>query len=907
MFLKFGKVKSMKFKNPLIKTVVFSILAFVVIIGAILLTFYFDINAYHEIGENFLKVYFTNLQAKLIAQLISFLIVFAIIYTSFNIIKNNLIKVDSMYEFLNRRLIILAASFVLSMLASGIIQNTVYERLLLFLNPTFLNSGDPIFFKDIGYYLFQRPFLDSLVDSFISIFILVFLGVLIIYFFLYARLGITKVTDIFRVKSIAVHNIVNLSFIIFAKIISYGIKAEEMLYSSSGSFVGAGYTEVNIWKLYYTVMPVVLVIILFLAIIFMYKGKIKLSIGSILIYPVTYGAFLAVSLFTETLIVKPQEVTIEAPYIANSIKYTKKAYGLETVENKIFDVSYDLTKEQLEEEKNVLSNTRIIDYSSTVKAINQVQGIRNYYKFNDIDIVKYDFNGVPTAVAMAPREFNKDNIDQTAKTFINEKLRFTHGYGITASLVNQVTKEGLPQFIIKDIPPVTFDEQLKINQPRIYYGELTNDYVIVNSQYKELDYSSGDEDVEYSYTGNSGIKMNFLNKMLYSFYYGDFQLLISKFVDSDSRLLANRNVVERVKKVAPFLTVDDDPYILVDKDGRVKWIINCYTTSSYYPYSQKISVYGEELNYIRESVKAVVDAYDGSVKFYITDETDPIAQSYKKIYPSFFEEGKMPEDLTSHMQYPETMFKVQAEILKRYHTENTGIFYNKTDMWDFAKEKYQSEDKYVAPYYSIMSLFGDNEELVLMIPYTMVNKQNLVAWLAVSCDKEHYGKKLLYTFPKGESIYGIMQIENKIDNDPEISREMTLWGQGGSSVIRGNMLAIPIKNSLLYVEPVYISSGSQTSLPELKRIILAYKDKIVMEETFEKALYKMFDYKLTPNLEITTEEENVIPDLPEETEKEDSSQIVQLFDNIKKSMAESDWQKFGENFSLLEEEIEKLR
>ncbi len=898
----------MNFKNSALKTTVISIIAVIAVLGILTLSFYFDINAYREIGENFLEVFFTNFQAKLIAQAVSFIIVFAIIYISIIIIKNNLIKVDSLYEFMDRKGRIFIISVILSMLASGIIQSTVYERLLLFLSPTFLNSGDPIFFKDIGYYLFQRPFLSSLIDSVQSVLLIVFLGVFVVYMFLYARLGITKVTDIFKIKSIAIHNIVNLTLIIIAKILSFGIKAEEMLYSASGSFVGAGYTDISIWKLYYTIMPYILIAILFLAIIFMYNGKIKLGIGSVLIYPVVYAVFLTVSLFTDTFVVKPQEVTIEAPYIANSIKYTKNAYNINNVENKIYDISYDLNKDTLEKERNVLSNTRIIDYESTVKAINQVQGIRNYYKFNDIDIVKYDFNGVPTAVAMAPREFNKENIDETAKTFINEKLRFTHGFGITATLVNSVTSEGLPNFIIKDIPPQSSEKSLKVTQPRIYYGELNDDYVIVNSNYKELDYSEGDQDVEYSYTGKSGIKMNLLNKLLYSFHYGDFQLLISKFVDSDSSLLINRNVVDRVKKVAPFLSVDDDPYILVDDEGRVKWIVNCYTTSSYYPYSQPIVLYGEYINYIRESVKAVVDAYDGTVKFYITDETDPVAQSYKKVYPSFFEEGTLPKDLITHIQYPETMFTVQAEILKRYHTENPEIFYNKTDMWDFAKEKYENEDKYVKPYYSIMSLFGDKEELVLMIPYTMVNKQNLVAWMAVSCDEEHYGKKLLYTFPKGQSVYGIMQVENKIDNDPDISREMTLWGQGGSSVIRGNMLAIPVGNSIIYVEPVYISSGNQTSLPELKRIILAYNDKIVMEETFEKALYKMFDFKLTPSVELTEPvNPEVVPEPEITPELAPDSSVIELFDSIKKSMAEGNWEAFGKNFSLLEQEINKMR
>ena len=512
----------------------------------------------------------------------------------------------------------------------------------------------------------------------------------------------------------------------------------------------------------------------------------------------------------------------------------------------------------------------------------------------------YDIDGYPTAVGLAAREFNSENIADTTKSFINERLRFTHGYGVAAVRVNTVTSEGQPEFLVKNIPTESYAKELEIKEPRIYYGEMNNDYVIANSKYKELDYSLGDSDVEYSYTGSSGIKMTPFNKVLYSLYLRDFELLISNYVDSDSRLLINKNVLERVKMVAPFLTVDSDPYIVIDENGRVKWVVNCYTVSENYPYSYKTTFMGERINYIRESAKAVVDAYSGEVKFYITDKSDPIIASYNRIYPSFFEKEDMPEGISSHLQYPEAMFKIQTNVYKRYHTDNPEIFYNKTDLWDIAKEKYQGEEQYVSPYYSIMTTFKEEGSLVLMIPYTMSGKQNLVGWIAVNCDKDGYGDMILYTFPKGENIYGTLQIENKIDNDPEISREMTLWGQGGSTVIRGNMLTIPVKNSLLYIEPVYISSGTQTSLPELKRVIVAYSDNIVMEETLEKALYKLFNYEMgKPEINL--------PEYSETVTEEKNPQIVELYDKLKDSMQKGDWKTFGENFSKLEEEINKLR
>lgn len=877
------------------------IVAVLVLIITIGTGIYFDYNAYKEIGENFLEVFFTNLKVKITFQTLSFLIVFIISYVSILFLKKNLTKIDSTFDFLSKRYTVIIIALVFSGIVSSIIQITMHEKYLLFASPTFSGTYDPVFNKDIGYYLFLRPFYEALLDTLSGVLVILFVGILILYVFLYARLGIAEVGNILNEKGIMIHNIINLFAVVITKVITYGINKEEMLYDTASSFTGAGYTSVTIWKLYYSVIPFVLVLAVLGAVILFIKRRRKLAVFSFLLYPATYIVFSLVAMATQTFYVKPSEVTVESPYIANNIAFTKEAYNLTKVKNDVFPISYDLSNKDLEKEHNTITNTRIIDYPSTLKAINQVQSIRNYYSFNDLDIVKYDIDGIPTAVGLAAREFNSENIADTTKSFINERLRFTHGFGVAAVKVNTVTSEGQPEFLVKNIPTDSISSELKISEPRIYYGEINNDYVIANSKYKELDYSLGDSDVEYSYTGTSGIKMTPLNKVLYSLYLRDFELLISNYVDSKSRLLINKNVLERVKTVAPFLTVDNDPYIVIDSDGRIKWVANCYTVSENYPYSYRSSFMGERINYIRESAKAVVDAYNGDVKFYITDKEDPIITSYNKIYPSFFEKGEMPEGISSHLQYPEAMFKIQTNVFKRYHTENPEIFYNKTDLWDYAKEKYQGEEQYVNPYYSIMTTFKEEGSLVLMIPYTMSGKQNLVGWIAVNCDKDGYGDMILYTFPKGENIYGTLQIENKIDNDPEISREMTLWGQGGSTVIRGNMLTIPVKNSLLYIEPVYISSGTQSSLPELKRVIVAYKDNIVMEETLEKALYKLFNYEVGTKPE---NGENISTQIPE---AQKNPQIVEIYDSLKDSMQKGDWANFGKNLEKLEQEINKLR
>ena len=889
----------MRTLNPknLITIGIIAVLVLIITIGT---GIYFDYNAYKEIGENFLEVFFTNLKVKITFQTLSFLIVFVISYVSIFFLKKNLLKIDSTFDFLSKKYTVIVIALIFSSVVSSIIQITMHEKYLLFASPTFTGTSDPVFNKDIGYFLFLRPFYEALFDTLSGIFAILFIGILILYVFLYARLGINEVGNILNEKNIMIHNIINLFSYVLVKVATYGISAEEMLYDTSASFTGAGFTNVTIWKLYYSVIPFVLVLAVVFSVILFLKKRRKLAVFSLLLYPATYIVFSLVAMATQTFYVKPSEVTVESPYISNNISYTREAYNLTKVKNDVFPISYTLSNEDLKEEHSTITNTRIIDYPSTLKAINQVQSIRNYYNFNDLDIVMYDIDGYPTAVGLAAREFNSENIADTTKSFINERLRFTHGYGVAAVRVNTVTSEGQPEFLVKNIPTESYAKELEIKEPRIYYGEMNNDYVIANSKYKELDYSLGDSDVEYSYTGSSGIKMTPFNKVLYSLYLRDFQLLISNYVDSDSRLLINKNVLERVKTVAPFLTVDSDPYIVIDENGRVKWVVNCYTVSENYPYSYKTTFMGERINYIRESAKAVIDAYSGEVKFYITDKSDPIIASYNRIYPSFFEKEDMPEGISSHLQYPEAMFKIQTNVYKRYHTDNPEIFYNKTDIWDIAKEKYQGEEQYVSPYYSIMTTFKEEGSLVLMIPYTMSGKQNLVGWIAVNCDKDGYGDMILYTFPKGENIYGTLQIENKIDNDPEISREMTLWGQGGSTVIRGNMLTIPVKNSLLYIEPVYISSGTQSSLPELKRVIVAYSDNIVMEETLEKALYKLFNYEMgKPEINL--------PEYSETVTEEKNPQIVELYDKLKDSMQKGDWKTFGENFSKLEEEINKLR
>ncbi|MBC7764907.1 MAG: UPF0182 family protein, partial [Hyphomonadaceae bacterium] len=426
---------------------------------------------------------------------------------------------------------------------------------------------------------------------------------------------------------------------------------------------------------------------------------------------------------------------------------------------------------------------------------------------------------------------------------------------------------------------------------------MTDDYVIVNAKdTKELDYSEGQEELEFTYDGKAGVRMNLFNRLVFAAKYGDFRMLVSGFISNDSRLLLNRQILERVNIAAPFLHYEKDAYVVIDKDGRLKWVVDIYTTTNNYPYSQTM---GGGYNYIRNPAKAVVDAYDGDVKYYITDQADPIIKAYEKAYPTLFEKTAMPDDLLSHVRYPEALFKVQANIFATYHMTNAGSFYNRSDAWKIAMEHSQgqgAQPKEMDAYYNLMKLpdVSDKEELALMLPYTLEKKENMVSWLAARSDKDHYGQLVLYKFPKGENVYGTEQIEKRIESDPEISKDMSLWRSGGSNVIPGNLLVIPVNRSILYVEPVYITATGQTSLPEIKRVIVAYGEKIIMQPTLELALKGIFGGAVPKVTDTGENLEGLI------------SRAFNDFKSVKGSSATGDWEGFGKSLKQLEDTLNRM-
>ncbi len=884
-----------------------------IIIGAILLYLlwriggvFFDYIEIREIGEKYTSVFIKNLLTHTVVQSISFLGLFLAVMVSMLFIRRNLsvLKVQrAMFEGLGVSTLI---CIVVAIILSGIVGESIWEKLLMFSNSQWFGKRDPVFNKDMGYYIFQRPFLETVTQSAFGVWCFITIFVLAVYWFLGTAFGGYSAREFFGFKRVAAHNIVNIAILLVINCFSYIFKAESILYGSFGELQGAGYTAKTIWLTFYRIAPILIIVLAVLAIVFLAKNRKGAAIKTVLVYPAVFVVAALVSLAVQGILVSPNEVIKESENIKTNIEFTQDAYGLNDISEVVFDVKDDLTVDALAQNGEVTENIRILDLNANLTVLNQIQGIRNYYKFNETDIVPYEINGKKTAVAITPREITKENLNDSADTYINRTLRYTHGFGVAMNSIDRVTAQGQPEFLIKDIPPKSAEGIQKITQPRIYYGELTNDYVVVgNEKYKELDYSEDQEDIEFSYDGEGGVKLSPINRLIFAVKYGDVRLLVSDLVSSNSRILINRNILERLQKVAPFFDYDSDPYMVIDKDGGLKWIVDAYTTTDKYPYSQSVG----DFNYIRNSVKAVVDAYSGEVKFYHADKNDPIAKMYDSMYPQLFETEELPDDLKQHIKYPESLFGIQSRVYGKYHISNPTVFYNKNDMWTIAKERYgtTNEDKEIPPYYNMVKLDGqESEELFLTIPYTLANKDNMVAWLAVQNEWDSYGKLHIYKFPKDVNIYGPMQVENRINADMQISKELNLWSQGGSQVIRGNMIVVPIQNSILYVEPIYIASSNKTTLPELKQVAVAYDEKIVMKSTLQDALYALFGEKAPENsLQLT----------PIEPEKDDlvltyeevAKAVISQFENVKNATTNSNWNDFGESMTALEKSIEDLK
>ena len=620
--------------------------------------------------------------------------------------------------------------------------------------------------------------------------------------------------------------------------INFFLMQFDLLHTHTGAVYGAGFVDVNVTLWVYRIIMLLSLVGAITLAIHIKKGEItkllKVPVIMVLVFVLGTVAGTAV----QTLIVSPDEINKESKYLENNIEYTRHAYGIDDVRVATYKADDSLTAETITNNEETIGNIRINDYEPVEDYYNQTQSIRQYYRFNDVDIDRYTVNGNITQTYLSAREIDEDKIQNT---WINKHLKYTHGYGVAVSQVDTVTASGQPDVIEGNIPPETNVPELKIERPEIYFGELTKEYVIVNTKESEFDYPDGNENKYTEYEGKHGIKLNFLNRVLYAIREGSVNILVSGNITSNSKIMYTRSVVDRVKKIMPYLSYEGDPYMTI-VDGKLYWILDAYTTSSKYPYSEP---YNEELtltNYIRNSVKVVVDAYEGTVDFYIVDENDPIAKTYQKIYPKLFKSSsEISDSLRAHLRYPNTMFDIQAGVYSKYHMEDVKVFYLNEDIWDIAHHIYGTEQVQMDPSYYVFNLPDTKEgaEFINMVPFTPKSKQNMTAIMMGRNDGDNYGQLIVYTMPKNKNIYGPMQIEAQIDQNTEISKEFSLWASSGSTYKRGDLFVIPIGTSLMYVEPVYLEASNQ-AIPEVKRVIVAYQDKIAYEPTLAEALVSLF-------------------------------------------------------------------
>jgi uncharacterized membrane protein (UPF0182 family) len=795
------------------------------------------------------------------------------------------------------RVIASGAGLLAILVAAGEVSN--WDLFLRFFYQVPYGANDPVYIKDIGFYLFSLP-------AYIVIKNWMLLALFLSAFFaaaIYWVHGDIEYDAQHRSMSptVIAHGSALVGLLFAVKAWSYGLDRYLLLYGDNGVVVGASYTDIHVGLPGLWLLIGLSIIAAFVAWANLRVRTYRLLAAAFIL--VGFGSFLlsgAVPALFRYFFVKPTELQLEKPYIERNIALTRQAYNLDQIAAKPFAAEQKLTFKALEANKATIENIRLWDWLPLSDTYAQLQEIRTYYKFHDLDVDRYWLDGSYQSVMLSARELRSSLLPPNAQTWVNRHVLFTHGNGAVMSPVTRKSTEGLPFFYLRDIPPVA-DGGPKIDEPRIYYGEESDDYVIVKGSTPEFDYPKGKDNVYAAYDGAGGVPIGAtVWRMLFAYYFNDPNLLLSSYITSDSRIMIRRNIKERVHTIAPFLKLDHDPYLVIS-NGRMFWMQDAYTTSSYFPSAQPVQ--DLDLNYIRNSVKVIVDAYNGTVDFYLIDPGDPIAATYQRIFPSLFKPfTAMPPDLQKHIRYPEDLFLIQARLYQTYHMEAAEVFYNREDLWQFPRQPGGDGTSMMTPYYIVMRLPGEPQaEFFLMLPMVPSRRDNMIAWLAARCDAPYYGKLIVYEFPKEKLVYGPFQIEARINQNTEISQQLTLWNQMGSRVIRGNLLVIPIENSILYVSPLYLRA-QQGHLPELKRVIAAYGEHVVMKETLAEALAALFtEPGAAPAVSSTTEEMPLTSPATSPTQE-----ALDRYNQAVERLKSGDWKGFGTQFDAMRELLEEM-
>jgi uncharacterized membrane protein (UPF0182 family) len=700
--------------------------------------------------------------------------------------------------------------------------------------------SDPLYNVDVGFYVFKLPFYQLLQASVMLLAVTAMMAVS----FIYGSFGVREVgRRSATVWSSKATSHLSVLFFIVAADLAFGLYLNhyQLVYSTMGVVYGAGFTADHVTRIALWVMVAVSLASCALLAFNVFRPRMRpLLIGTgIYVALYVFGILLVPAAF-QKFAVEPSELAFETPYLRHYIDFTRKAYDLDTIQETAYPALADLTPTVLARNQDTIENIRLWDARPLLQMYQQTQAIRLYYKFYDVGVDRYQLADGYHQVMLSTRELEKD-LPASAQTWVNQYLQFTHGYGLVMNYVSKTVGSGFPQYLLENVP-ATSTAGLTITQPAIYYGRATPGYRIVGTGTKEFDYPKGDDNVYTSYAGAGGIPLDsFWRRALFALTQGDINILLTTYIKPESKIQIWRDVQQRVSKVAPFLSLDNDPYPVLSA-GQLYWIQDAYTTSAQFPYANPHQAgFGQNLNYIRNSVKVIVNMYDGSVKFYAMDPQDPILAAYQRAFPGvFLALDQLSPDLKAHLRYPEDLFAIQSDEYKTFHMKDPQVFYNREDLWVAPNETYAGQKGPMDPYYILMKLPGsDTLEYLLMTPFTPQNRDNMISWMAARCDFPDYGKKLFYELPKEKLVYGPNQIEAMIDQNPTISQQLTLWDQKGSHVIRGKLIVTPVENSFLYIVPIYLQAEGE-NFPQLKRVIAVTGDKVVMEPTLDEAMANLF-------------------------------------------------------------------
>ncbi len=804
------------------------------------------------------------------------------------------------------RVLVAVASFLLASFVS-----TQWMTLLNWWYQVPFGASDPVLGHDAGFYVFTLPALELLRGFLLGLILLAAIGSAGLYF-VAGQVALTPFG--LRVEHRARRHLTWLAAAFFL-VLALGawLSRVHEIVMPSGIIQGASYADVHARMPAALALAAAAMVAAGLAAAAAMTGRLRLLISATGIYAVTMVVGQGYASLLKRFAVTPNEQVREIPFMEYNIAATRQAFALDQVEERELPGEATLSRQSIEANRATLENVRLWDHQPLLETFGQIQEIRTYYDFVSVDNDRYVINGQSRQVMLSVRELNPAALPN--RTWVNERLVFTHGHGLTLGPVNEVTPDGLPVLFLRDLPPVT-TVKIDISQPSIYFGELANDYVIVRTSAQEFDYPKGEDNVYSQYAGTGGIPIGSLwHKLLFAIRFRSYQILLSDDITPESRLMFERQIRRRVAKIAPFLVLDEDPYPVVS-DGRIFWIQDAYTVSDRYPYASAAG----GVNYIRNSVKITIDAYQGDVSFYAADTTDPIAQTIAKIFPGLMRPlAEMPADLRSHVRYPEGIFQIQASVYATYHMTNPAVFYNKEDQWEAPAVDSGGESRRMEPYYKMMKLPGEtNAEFIQMLPFTPRRRDNLASWMVARSDGENYGKLKVFQFPKQTLVFGPAQVVARINQDQVIAPQITLWNQQGSQVIQGTMMVIPIEESLIYVRPLYLRAQAGR-IPELTRVIVAHQNRIVMEPTFEQAIARLFGQGERPSSTTarTAAAGAAAPPPPAGTPapagfdagtwERMATEARDTYQRAIEAQRAGDWAKYGQEIQRLGELLERMR